>query len=64
MTGFVGAISGATAVTSVGGVVITHYDWPFIFYLSGGMTIVWAILWPGYMITHLRFFVFGDEDGQ
>ena len=47
MTGFVGAISGATCVTSIGGVIVTKYGWPAIFYVSAAMTSLWAITWPG-----------------
>ena len=45
MTGFVGAISGATGVTSIGAVIVTKYGWPALFYVSAAMTFIWAIVW-------------------
>lgn len=47
MTGFVGAILGATGVSSIGGVIVTKYGWPALFYVSAAMTLLWAITWPG-----------------
>ena len=47
MTGFVGAISGATCVTSIGGVIVTKYGWPALFYVSAAMTLLWTITWAG-----------------
>ena len=47
MTGFVGAILGATGVSSIGGVIVTKYGWPALFYVSAVMTLLWAITWPG-----------------
>ena len=45
MTGFVGAIAGATGVTSIGGVIVTTYGWPALFYVSAAITLIWAITW-------------------
>ena len=47
MTGFVGAILGATGVTSIGGVIVSKYGWPAIFYVSAAMTLLWVLTWPG-----------------
>ena len=47
MTGFVGAILGATGVTSIGGVIVTKYGWPALFYVSAAMTLLWATTWSG-----------------
>ena len=43
-------------VTSIGGVIVTKYGWPALFYVSAAMTLIWAITWPGNIhLFHILF---------